>query len=88
MEKKINLIVKENDKNLRVDVFINKKENNISRSRIKNLILDKKLKLNNKIIINPSKKISNGDIINLTIPEPKKTSLFTWYPIKIKCKKN
>ena len=75
MKKKINLIVRENEKNLRVDVFINKKENNISRSRIKNLILDKKLKLNNKIIINPSKKISNGDIINLTIPEPKKTSL-------------
>ena len=75
MKKKINLIVKENDKNLRVDVFINKKERDLSRTRVKNLILDKKLKLNNKIIINPSKKISNGDIIDLTIPEPKKTSL-------------
>ena len=41
MKKKINLIVKEDDKNLRVDVFINKKENNLSRTRIKNLILDK-----------------------------------------------
>ena len=75
MEKKINLIVKENDKNLRVDVFVNKKANDLSRTRVKNLILDKKLKLNNKITIDPSKKISNGDIINLTIPEPKKTSL-------------
>ena len=75
MKKKINLIVKENDKNLRVDVFVNKKANDLSRTRVKNLILDKKLKLNNKIIIDPSKKISNGDIINLTIPEPKKTSL-------------
>jgi len=75
MEKKINLIVKENDKNLRVDVFVNKKANSLSRTRVKNLILDKKLKLNNKITIDPSKKISNGDIINLTIPEPKKTSL-------------
>jgi 23S rRNA pseudouridine1911/1915/1917 synthase len=75
MEKKINLIVKEGDKNLRVDVFINKKENNISRTRIKNLILKKKLKLNNKILIDPSKKISSGDILNLTIPEPKKASL-------------
>ena len=75
MEKKINLIVKENDKNLRVDVFINKKTSDLSRTRVKNLILDKKLKLNNKITIDPSKKISNGDIINLTIPEPKKTSL-------------
>ena len=75
MKKKINLIVTENDKNLRVDVFINKKENSLSRTRVKNLILEKKLKLNNKIIINPAKKIANGDIINLTIPEPKKTSL-------------
>jgi len=75
MEKKINLIVKENDKNLRVDVFINKNASDLSRTRVKNLILDKRLKLNNKITIDPSKKISNGDIINLTIPEPKKTSL-------------
>ena len=49
MEKKINLIVKDEDKNLRVDVFINKKEKDISRTRIKNLILDNKLKLNNSI---------------------------------------
>jgi len=75
MEKKINLIVKENDKNPRVDVFINKKENDLSRTRIKNLILKKKLSLNNKIITDPSKKVSSGDRIELTIPEPKKTSL-------------
>ena len=75
MEKKINLIVKEEEKNLRVDVFINNKENGISRTRIKNLILDKKLKLNNKIITDPSKKISIKDMIELTIPEPKKSSL-------------
>jgi len=75
MEKKINLIVKDNDKNLRVDVFINKKENGISRTRVKNLILDKKLKLNSELLEDPSKKISIGDIIEFTIPEPKKTSL-------------
>ena len=75
MEKKINLIVKEVDKNLRVDVFINKKESNLSRTRIKNLILNKKLKLNNKNMIDPSKKVSKGDVIDLTIPEPKKASL-------------
>ena len=75
MKKKINLIVKEGDKNLRVDVFINKKENSISRTRVKNLILDKKLKLNNKIILDPSKKIFMGDTLELIIPEPKKASL-------------
>ena len=75
MKKKINLIVKDNDKNLRVDVFVNKKENDISRTRVKNLILDKKLKLNNKIILDPSKKIFMGDTLELIIPEPKKASL-------------
>ena len=75
MEKKINLIVKDEDKNLRVDVFINKKENEISRTRIKNLILNKQLKLNKEIIEDPSKKVVAGDIIELIIPEPKKASL-------------
>ncbi len=75
MEKKINLIVKDEDKNLRVDVFINKKENDISRTRIKNLILNKRLKLNRKIIEDPSKKISINDVLELTIPSPKKASL-------------
>ena len=75
MEKKINLIVKDEDKNLRVDVFINKIEIQISRTRIKNLILNKKLKFNNEILQDPSKKISIGDILELTIPEPKKASL-------------
>ena len=53
MEKKINLIVKEDDKNLRIDVLINKKEKDISRTRITNLILDQRLKLNNKISEEP-----------------------------------
>ena len=59
MEKKINLIVGDEDKNLRVDVYINKKENEISRSRVKSLILDKKLKINSKITKDPSKKKKN-----------------------------
>ena len=73
--KKINLIVKENNNNLRVDNFINQNEGEISRTRIKNLILDKKLKINDKIITDPSQKIINGDIIELKIPEPKKATL-------------
>ena len=75
MKKSINLIVQTEDNNLRVDVFINKKENSLSRTRIKNLILNKKLKFNGKVIISPSHKVSNGDKINLEIPEPKKASL-------------
>ena len=64
MEKNINFIVKEDEKNLRVDVLINKREELISRTRIKNLILKEKLKLNSEIIKSPSKKVSIGDIIN------------------------
>ena len=75
MGKKINLIVKDVNKSQRVDIFINKKENNLSRTRIKKLILNKKLKINNTIITDPSKRISNGDLLNLVIPEPQKASL-------------
>ena len=75
MKKKINLIVKDNDENLRVDVFVNKKENDISRTRVKNLILDKRLKLNNKIIVDPSKKLIKGDVIELIVPKPEQASL-------------
>ena len=74
MEKNINLIVEENENNLRLDVFINKRESLISRTRIKNLILKEKLKINNKIINSPSKKVLIGDKIDLQIPEPKKAS--------------
>ena len=69
------MIAKEEDKNLRVDVFINKLEKDLSRTRVKNLILNQKLTLNGNVIINPSKKITIGDILKLVIPEPKKTSL-------------
>jgi len=75
MKKIINLITQSEDNNLRVDVFVNKKESSLSRTRIKNLILNKKLKLNGKMINSPSHKVLNGDKINLEIPEPKKASI-------------
>ena len=75
MEKKINLIVKEKDKNPRIDVFISNNVKEMSRTRIKNLILTKKLKLNNKIILDPSKKVNFNDNIELIAPEPQKSSL-------------
>jgi len=75
MKNIIKLIVKENEINQRVDIFINKQENSLSRTRIKNLILKEKLKINNLIITNPSKKLNIRDKIHLEIPEPEKTSL-------------
>ena len=75
MKNIINLIVKQNSEKRRVDTFIFDKCPELSRTRIKNLILDKKLKVNGKINISPSKKVIKGDNINFEIPEPKKTSL-------------
>ena len=75
MKNIINLIVKDNEKGQRVDQFISNKEEDLSRTRIKNLILNKKLKINKKTITDPSKKIYGGDYIDLEIPEPKKASL-------------
>jgi len=75
MKNIINLIVGTDENGKRIDVFISLKENSLSRTRVKNLIIKKKLKLNNQILENPSKKISTGDKITLEIPEPEKASL-------------
>ena len=61
MKKIIKLFVHKEEKSKRVDIFINKKEPSLSRTRIKNLILKSNLKINDHIIINPSKKVLSGD---------------------------
>ena len=75
MNRIINLLVKTEENNQRIDVFINNKEKSLSRTRIKNLILKKNLKLNSQILISPSKKVSTGDQLSLEIPEPKLASI-------------
>ena len=47
MKNIIKLIVENQDKNLRIDTFLSKKKE-LSRTRVKNLILKKKLKINEK----------------------------------------
>ena len=75
MKKNINFIVQQSENNSRVDILINQRKKLISRTRIKNLILEDKLKLNNTIINNPSKKVNTGDQVVLEIPKPKLASL-------------
>ena len=75
MEKNINFIVQQEENNSRVDILINQRERLISRTRIKNLILKNRLKLNNIVINNPSKKVNTGDQVVLEIPKPKSASL-------------
>jgi len=68
MKNIINLIVEKNSDKKRVDVFIISKCKQLSRTRIKNLILDDKLKINGKINQLVSKKINVGDKISIEIP--------------------
>jgi len=75
MKQTINFIVVEAENNLRLDLLIKKRENLISRTRIKNLILNGNLMVNNKVVISPSKKILIGDKIEFQIPEPKEATL-------------
>ena len=75
MKKIINLLVGTQDDILRVDQFINKYEKDLSRSKIKNLILKKNLSINNKLNEDPSKKTKINDRISLIIPEPEEVNL-------------
>ena len=75
MKNIINLIVEEEEHGQRIDIFLTKKEQDLSRTRIKNLIVNKNLKINSIIIENPAKKIASGDNINLNIPGAKRASL-------------
>ena len=75
MKKIINLLVGTQDDILRVDQFIKKYEKDLSRSKIKNLILQKNLSINNKLNDDPSKKIKINDKISLIIPEPEEVNL-------------
>ena len=75
MKKIINLLARTQDDILRVDQFINKYEKDLSRSKIKNLILKRNLSINNKLNDDPSKKIKINDKISLIIPEPEEVNL-------------
>ena len=75
MKNIIKLIVGDTEKEIRIDLFLTNKKKELSRTRVKNLILKEKLKINNLLVKDPSKKISAGDNITFEIPEPKKASL-------------
>ena len=75
MDNKINYIVGNGEINQRIDVFLNKKNSELSRTRIKNLILNGNVEYNNNLLTDPSKKTNVDDHIIVTIPKPKKLSL-------------
>ena len=69
MKNIINLIVKEDEIDQRIDVYLANKQKELSRTRVKKLIINKKVKLNNSILEDPSKKVTQGDSIVLEIIE-------------------
>ena len=56
-----------NDEKKRIDVFLNKKLKNLSRSYIKDLILSGQLKVNKLVIKSPSYKVKPNDFVSLNI---------------------
>ena len=84
MKSIINIKVKNKEKNLRIDILLSNQDNKLSRSRVKSLILENKLKINNIIINDPSKKIKLNDEIYFEISEPEKETLEPFkYPLDI-----
>ena len=75
MKSIINFIVKNKEKNLRVDTLLANQHNKLTRSRVKTLILENNLKINNLITVDPSRKVKLNDKICLNIVEPKKENL-------------
>ena len=84
MKSFINIKVKNKEKNSRIDILLSNQDYKLSRSRVKSLILENKLKINNIIINDPSKKIKLNDEIYFEISEPKKETLEPFkYPLDI-----
>ena len=64
-------LANKSDDNLRLDVFLNKRLNLLTRSLIKKLVLSDNVKINNDIINLPSKKIKDKDLIQIKIEQKK-----------------
>lgn len=75
MKKIIKLIVDKQYSSKRLDAFVSSKINEISRTRVKNLILEGLVKINSEISYEPSKKINLKDNLVIEIPPPKKTNI-------------
>lgn len=62
--------IEEREENQRLDIYLNKKDLGLSRSRIQKLISSGKIRVNNTIV-KPSYWVKVGDRIEVTIPKPR-----------------
>ena len=69
MNKTITFFVEDINKSLRLDKCLTNKLQNFTRSQIKKIILLKKVRVNEKIILSPSQKIKNKDLIKVNLEE-------------------
>ena len=74
-------LVEKKDEGLRIDVYLSKKLNNLTRSNLKKIINAENVKINKNLINSPSKKIKQNDVINIKIITINKDKLS---PSKIK----
>ena len=70
MENIVTHKVKKELSEIRLDQFLKNNISELSRTRIKKLIINGFIKLNSKIIIDPSYIVKENDICTLRIPEP------------------
>ena len=81
MNNSIEFLIKEIDSGKRLDIFLSNKINTLTRSTIKKIIESKNVQVNKTIVIAPSKKVKNNDIILVNIKLENKKKLL---PNKIK----
>ena len=76
MKKNIfNITVASNFSGYRVDKFLQAQISDLSRTRIQVLIRESSVKINNILINNSSKKVKEGDQLEVIFPQLKKTSI-------------
>ena len=70
--------IKSKTKEKRIDTFLHSVIKNLSRTRLKNLIKEGNLKINNKVVKEPSKQVNINDEIILQTPQPNKVKLLPY----------
>jgi 23S rRNA pseudouridine1911/1915/1917 synthase len=81
MNNSMKFLVEDSNNNERLDVFLSKKISYLTRSYLKKIIEKKYVKINNEIVIFPSKKIKKDDSVLIVLASEKSKKLL---PSKIK----
>ena len=75
MDKTITFLVKDTDRNLRLDRFLTSKLKTLTRSQIKKIINSNGVKINKKIVLSPSQKIKNRNLIEISVIQKKNENI-------------